>query len=333
VLFYGAVGVALCMAIFVNGGLITSLAGIFYETPILSRLWRHAFLLPAIAINVVLALAAVAVYRSEGIVVALFVIAGVFVFAYIAKRLTVEREQRTQIEDLARSRGRLVAQLLETEDRERRALAEALHDDVIQTLLVTRQDLLDDDDHAARAPAVDHLDDAISQIRGAIIATHPSVLQRIGLKAALTTIAEQAAARGKFTCEVHVDEEAVGISDRLLFSSARELLANAARHSRASSVALAVSARDGDLILSVNDDGVGFARDLSAVVEAGHIGIHSLCERIQAVGGDVSIQSSLGSGTRVLVKLPAERGEMSSAATSAAAGAVPIVLTSVREDQ
>jgi two-component system, NarL family, sensor kinase len=336
--FYGVFGLVICAAIVANGAIITALAGIFYEVPVLSRMRQHIHFAPAIGINVVLAVAAVAVYRSEGMAGALFIIAGVFVFAYIARRLKIEQAQRTEIEQLARSRGRLVAQLLEAEDRERRALAQSLHDDVVQTLLVARQDLLDalPMGHDRLEPVLSHLDDATRQVRGAIAATHPSVLEQVGLRGALTAIAEHAASRGGFAIDIDVEEGATGIHDRLLFSSARELLANAARHSSATRVVIAVGADDGTVTLSVRDDGIGFNGISQSAIEDGHIGLQSVAERVEAIGGKLSIRSEATWGTEAIIHLPKQNHDTFSAASLASLPKQPHtseLLTSISEHE
>ncbi len=305
--FYGVFGLIISLAIIANVLLVTALAGVLYDEPVLERMRNHSRYSAAIAINVVLAVAAVAIYQSEGLVATLFVIACVFVFAYVAKRLAAERDQRAQIEELASSRGRLVAQLLETEDRERRALAQVLHDDVIQTLLVARQDLREAEigESGRLKSALEHLDDAVQQVRGRIFVTHPSVLDRVGLRAALATIAEEAGARGRFVVQVAGDTAPAGLHDRLVFSAARELLANAAKHSRAERVQVRLSVGDRLIVLVVSDDGVGFEPDSQpGDIQEGHIGLQSIAERVEAVGGCLQISSSRGNGTQATVELP-----------------------------
>jgi two-component system NarL family sensor kinase len=308
--FYAVFGLVISLAIIANVLLVTALAGVLYDEPVLERMRNHSRYSAAIAINVVLAVAAVAIYQSEGLVATLFVIACVFVFAYVSKRLAAERDQRAQIEDLASSRGRLVAQLLETEDRERRALAQVLHDDVVQTLLVARQDLQEAEigETGRLTSALEHLDDAVQRVRGRIFATHPSVLDRVGLRAALATIAEEAGTRGGFVVQVAGESAPAEIHDRLVFSAARELLANAAKHSQAERVHVHLSVGDRLTILVVTDDGVGFEPDSQvAAIQKGHIGLQSIAERVEAVGGCLHISSSRDNGTRVTVELPRTR--------------------------
>ncbi len=305
--FYAGFGLVISVAIMANVLLVTALAGVLYDEPVLQRMRNHSRYSAAIAINVVLAVAAVAIYQSEGLVATLFVIACVFVFAYVAKRLAAEREQRARIEELASSRGRLVAQLLETEDRERRAMAQVLHDDVVQTLLVARQDLQEAEigETGRLKSALEHFDDVVHRVRGRIFVTHPSVLDRVGLRAALATIAEEASARGRFIVHVSGDTPPPGAHDRLVFSAARELLANAAKHSQAERVQVHLSVGVQVIVLEVRDDGVGLERDSQrGSIQEGHIGLQSIAERVEAVGGCLRISSSRGQGTQVTVELP-----------------------------
>jgi two-component system NarL family sensor kinase len=305
--FYAGFGLVISVAIMANVLLVTALAGVLYDEPVLQRMRNHSRYSAAIAINVVLAVAAVAIYQSEGLVATLFVIACVFVFAYVAKRLAAEREQRARIEELASSRGRLVAQLLETEDRERRAMAQVLHDDVVQTLLVARQDLQEAEigETGRLKSALEHLDDVVHRVRGRIFVTHPSVLDRVGLRAALATIAEEASARGRFVVHVSGDTPPPGAHDRLVFSAARELLANAAKHSQAERVQVHLSVGLQVIVLEVRDDGVGLERNAHrGSMQEGHIGLQSIAERVEAVGGCLRISSLRGQGTQVTVELP-----------------------------
>ena len=116
--------------------------------------------------------------------------------AVVLSALLGERDRRLRA--LADERGRLVAQALTAEDRERQRLAELLHDDAIQNLLVARQELRDhhrrhDEDSYRRADEA--LAVTVDRLRGEIFELHPYVLDHAGLRAALTAHAESAARR------------------------------------------------------------------------------------------------------------------------------------------
>ena len=127
--------------------------------------------------------------------------------AVVLSALLGARDRRIRAD--ADERGRLVAQALTAEERERQRLAELLHDDAIQNLLLARQELRDhhrrhDEDSYRRAD--DALAETVDQLRGEIFELHPYVLDHAGLRAALTAHAESAARRAGARAVVEVDD-------------------------------------------------------------------------------------------------------------------------------
>jgi two-component system NarL family sensor kinase len=102
-----------------------------------------------------------------------------------------------RITALADERGELVAQALAAEERERRRLAEVLHDEAVQNLLLARQELAEArrGDPAALDRAHDAVSATVEQLRGEISELHPHLLDHAGLAAALGAVAEQQARR------------------------------------------------------------------------------------------------------------------------------------------
>jgi two-component system NarL family sensor kinase len=227
----------------------------------------------------------------------------------------IERlRHEAEIEALATLRGRLVAENLEAEERVRQRISEQLHDGALQDLLAARQDLVE-----AAGPGADPqtreemlgyarqgVERAVKLLREAVHALHPVVLQHGGLEAAMRAAADQAARQGAFRAEVTVDPAAAGVRDELVLSLARELLNNAAKHAQADVVRVTVALRDDDLLLQVSDDGRGLDADaIAAAPMNGHIGLASLTQRVEAVGGTVDLHGSTGGrGTTVLARLP-----------------------------
>ena len=209
-----------------------------------------------------------------------------------------------EITDLADSRGRLVAQTLDAEDRARRRLAEALHDDALQNLLAARQ-LLEAGDPESAELAREGLDEGVGQIRRAVFDLHPYLLEQSGLHAALQAVAERAARRARFAVDVEVDADAEGVQDQLVFSIARELIANAAKHSEADRLTVRVRRLGEHLELLVADDGRGIDAERARRAQAdGHIGLASCTERAEAVGGHLVVEPGAdGRGTLARVRL------------------------------
>jgi len=218
-----------------------------------------------------------------------------------------------QIEVLAAERGRLVAQTLEAEERMRRRVSEAIHDGALQDLLAARQDLVEAEEDGDEARGLlgrgrEGIERAVAGLRQAVHDLHPVVLQHAGLEAAVAAAADNAARAGGFTPTVRVAPEAGGAHDDLLLSLSRELLNNVAKHARAGSVTVTVSVVDWWVVLEVADDGGGIEPGrLAEAPRQGHIGLASLTERVEAIGGHLDIESGIPVGTTVRVRLPPPR--------------------------
>jgi two-component system NarL family sensor kinase len=206
--------------------------------------------------------------------------------AVLLSRVLARRADR--IEELAASRGRLVVDALEAEDRERRRLADALHDEAIQNLMAARQELdgaLAGDEASADTVRV-ALERTVRQLRGTVFQLHPYLLEHAGLEPAVRAVAEEQGARAGFRWRVDVDPAATGEHDALLLSVARELLVNAAKHADATQVSVTLRRRGDAIELVVRDDGRGLDPERArAAPRAGHIGLASATERIEALGG------------------------------------------------
>ena len=227
--------------------------------------------------------------------------------AAVVLSVVLTRRSR-RIDQLATLRGRLVAQALDAEDRERRRLAEALHDEAIQNLLAVRQEL-DDAEHGEPGSferARVGLGRTVGQLRSAVFELHPYLLEHASLDAALRAVADQQGRRGRFRPRLRVMPDAAGAHDQLVLSLARELLANAATHARAREVTLALARVDGELVLEVADDGRGIdPGQLAAGPVNGHIGLASCAERVEALGGRFEVERRPEGGTTVRARIPA----------------------------
>jgi two-component system NarL family sensor kinase len=231
-----------------------------------------------------------------------------------------------QIAELVGDREHLLSQVLAAETRERRALAEGLHDGPIQSLLAARHDL---EAVVARSPSVERpsaqravepasaervaleradetLLQVVRELRSAVFELHPHVLEEAGLDAAVRQIAEIAALRGGFDLALELDELPQRMEqDRLLFSVARELLTNVVRHAEASHVTVSLHDSDGERVLAVVDDGRGVdPRVLTERLARGHIGLASQRVRLESAGGQLDLGPRPDGGTSAVARLP-----------------------------
>jgi signal transduction histidine kinase len=135
---------------------------------------------------------------------------------------------------------------------------------------------------------------------------HPSILEDLGLVAALSELCEEFSAR----TTIHAVFEQTEIPDDLpvdvaacLYRLAQEALHNVQKHARANQVRMALNGTPGSLCLCIQDDGIGF----SAHSSDRSLGMVSMQERVRLVQGELSIRSQPGKGTMVTVCVPLPR--------------------------
>ncbi len=224
----------------------------------------------------------------------------------------VQRHRVLAITALATDRSRLVAELVDVEERERQALAEHLHDGALQYILAARHDVEDVATDPLAAERVDHaLGEAIRMMRSTLTQLHPVVLQEVGLLPALRDLTAEVGRRRLDVRLVAEDWADLPTSvDQLLLGTARELLTNVVKHAGASSAVVELSQ---EVLLDtrrfarlvVADDGRGLSPDdLDDLLRAGHLGIASRRIHVEAAGGRLDIRTAHPHGTRVEVVLP-----------------------------
>ncbi|MEU5211654.1 ATP-binding protein [Streptomyces sp. NPDC020742] len=229
------------------------------------------------------------------------VCAAVFALTY------VQNDRAARIGRLINDRSALLAETMSAEERQRRHLAEALHDGPLQSVYAARQDLEEYADSGARDAfrhAEDTLTHVVRELRHTTYELHPAVLEAAGLAAAIESLARAAEARARLTAECRLHPMTTPY-DTLLFSVARELITNVVKHARASRLCVELAASDGGVSLTVTDDGKGFdpARIPDRLAE-GHIGLASQRVRVEAAHGSFTLLPvPRGTSIRVFVPL------------------------------
>jgi PAS domain S-box-containing protein len=220
--------------------------------------------------------------------------------------------------ELAAAKGRLStlsAQLLATQEAERRHLARELHDEIGQTLTALRLNL-----QAVRSrtgpegqgPLEESLGlvaQTIEQVRNLSLDLRPAMLDDLGLTAALRWYVNRQAKRADYVAELDLDEALPRLppaQETMCFRVVQEALTNVARHAQASQVWIAIRRAGSQLSLSVRDDGVGF--DVNAArqraVHGAGLGLLGMEERVHLAGGRLEIHSTAGEGAEIRVELP-----------------------------
>jgi signal transduction histidine kinase len=204
-----------------------------------------------------------------------------------------------------------------SQEEERRRLARELHDDTLQALIALNQRV-----QLARLalegnPAASSLDEiqdltqqTIQNLRRLTRALRPIYLEDLGLRTSLEILAQESGRTMGLPVEFQVSGEERRLeaeSELSFYRMAQEALSNVARHAGAQRVSLQLGFTPEATTLTIRDDGCGFQvpESPATFARSGHFGLLGLHERAELIGAGLSIQSAPGSGTRVVVRLPA----------------------------
>jgi signal transduction histidine kinase len=209
----------------------------------------------------------------------------------------LQAEVRTRVTELAASRRRIV----EAADAQRRRLERELRDGAEQRLTRVERLLAQGLEGAGRR-AGEQLTEIERELRGARAelhdfaqGIHPSALTEGGLAAALPELAGRAGIPVELEISVGAVPPAV---EAAAYFVCAEALANAAKHAEAASVTISVSQSRGRLFLTLIDDGVGGADPAKGS------GLRGLADRVEALGGQLSVRSPVGGGTQLDATIP-----------------------------
>ncbi len=211
-------------------------------------------------------------------------------------------------------------QRLAAAEGERRRWARELHDETLQSLSALRIGL----STAGRSErpealpqavrhAVDQLEDAIANLRALITDLRPAALDELGVHAALEGLAERNTRHG---LEVDVSVELAYEQGRAstrhapeletaIYRIVQESLTNASKHGGAKRAVVEIHEQDATVHISVRDDGAGFDVD----TETDGFGLLGMRERVDLLGGEISIDSAPGQGATVKASIPVLRGQ------------------------
>jgi signal transduction histidine kinase len=210
-------------------------------------------------------------------------------------------ELHARIEELAASRARIVT----SADDARRRIERDLHDGIQQRLVSLTLDLRSIQASSPADPAelqqrLDRVADgmavALDELREISRGIHPAILSSGGLGPALKMLARRSAIPVEIDVKINSRfPPPVEVASYFVVS---EALTNAAKHAHASLAQVSVESRDGRLHLSVRDNGSGGANPARGT------GLIGLTDRVQALGGTITIHSPVGEGTNLSVDLP-----------------------------
>jgi PAS domain S-box-containing protein len=218
--------------------------------------------------------------------------------------------ERKRAEEALRGYSR---QLILAQEAERQNIARELHDQIGQALTAIRinlETIRNSSNQAESNALIDEgvatVDEALQQVRDLSFELRPSLLDDLGLTAALRRYADRYAQRTGIQTKIAIGLESQIRLPRELetacFRIVQEALTNVARHAQAKNVSIDVRTMNGALSLAIKDDGIGFNLDSHTNGELpSSLGLRGMEERAHGVGGKLEIDSAPGKGTEVRV--------------------------------
>lgn len=236
---------------------------------------------------------------------------GIRQFIEVVEDITAEKKTTAEIQRLSR-------ELTSAAEQERKRLARDLHDQCGQVLAGVQyslealrtevaQELPESSQH------FDSIRDLVEQIghniRQVSTRLHPSVLDDFGLLPTLTWLIEESRRQRtdiEYIFKHNQIPESLAVDfNTTIYRVCQESLNNVSRHSKATRVEISLVCSNGKAFLRVHDNGCGFrAEQVLAQGLPGHIGLHGMRERVQAMGGDLIIKSEPGAGTQLEARVP-----------------------------
>ena len=232
----------------------------------------------------------------------------------LTRTLESKVAQRTaELQRRAQQLEKMALELSEAEDRERRRLAEVLHNDLQQELAAAKfqvQRIKNQTRHdaslQATAAQADHLlKDAIAKSRSLSHELSPVVMRQGDFTETLRWLASEVQTKHGLVVHVAADSDVRSESEAiksLLFRAAQELLFNAVKYAGVREVYLRVRQRDGCICLSVCDRGRGF--DPQMLGETAGFGLLTIRERVESLQGRMKIRSAPGRGSTFFIVVP-----------------------------
>ncbi len=241
-------------------------------------------------------------------------IGAIVILEDVTERTKSEEEKSkllTEVQEADNQPRLLSRRLLETQESERKNISRELHDEIGQTLTaakinlqsiqrITKSSKIAED----LAITISYIEQSLQQVRDISLNLRPSILDDLGIEAALRWLLRRIAESAKIKCELVFDLPGVELSKEMqlnCYRIAQEALNNIAKHSRAKNAVVNLTAVEDAIHLIIKDNGKGF--NLKEVREQAlkgkSLGILSMEERAQLAGGEFKITSSTKNGTEI----------------------------------
>jgi two-component system, NarL family, sensor histidine kinase UhpB len=230
--------------------------------------------------------------------------------------VTPLRRKEAQLTEINAKLGQLSVKMIDAQEDERRRIARDLHDQVGQILTALKLQLASlakreriDAPAGAMTTPIDLAEEALRHTRDLSASLHPHLLDDLGLEPALNWLIDRfirpSVPHVELRCRMDPPRGPEAI-ELVAFRVVQEALTNVVRHAGATRVGVILEAEQGELAIEVIDDGVGFeaGTDWFDLQRSTSLGVSSMHDRVNEIGGSMRMDSEPESGTSVRVRLP-----------------------------
>ncbi len=252
-------------------------------------------------------------------------VSGILVVAWIAQFARQSRERQILLERLQATQGELASAERQAGILEERArMSREIHDTLAQGLvgIIMHLEAAEESSPKDASTTLQHVDQAqrmaredLAEARRFVWALQPQALERDALPQAIARVAENWSNENQIPVALSTTGNSCQLPPEFevtLLRAAQEALVNIAKHARAHHVNLTLSYMNDQVVLDVNDDGIGFDPDqIEPDRSANGFGLAGMRQRVERLGGHMSVESSPGEGTTLVVEAPIMRGEKS----------------------
>jgi signal transduction histidine kinase len=217
------------------------------------------------------------------------------------------------LQEVVRLRTRFLSDLFAQIEVDRRRTAYELHDGVGQSLSLlvsvlrsTQDTVADHEKPTRRERSLRLAESALKDVKRVALGLRPSLLDDLGLAPAIERLVSDVREHSVLDVKLDASQiEGIRLDDAIetgVFRIVQEALANAITHAKARCATVTMHRRDGTLTVEVDDDGCGF--DSQRGSASGHLGLIGMQERAALLGGQLTVHSELGRGTRIAASIP-----------------------------
>jgi PAS domain S-box-containing protein len=241
-----------------------------------------------------------------------------WIIVAVARDITERKLNEEALQQSQDALRQLAAHQENIKEDERKRIAREIHDELGGLLTGIKAYVSVSIDRAISAgatpeqlliDAAELADTALETVRRVIADLRPSVLDQLGVWAALEWYAEQIEQRTGLTCACIIDENAVATQidparSTTLFRIVQEALTNVVRHAAATRVTIRARRQDDSIVIEIDDNGKGL--DAEGLLDGESWGILGMHERTRHFGGELKINGVAGSGTSIVLRMPLE---------------------------